>query len=30
MMGGFGGFGMLLWIGVIFAAMWWLVQTTGS
>lgn len=30
MMGGFGGIGMLLWIGVIVAAIWWIAQAATS
>jgi uncharacterized membrane protein len=30
MMGGFGGIGMVLWIGVIVAAIWWIVQTATN
>lgn len=30
MMGGFGGIGMLLWIGVIIAAIWWVAQAATN
>lgn len=30
MMGGFGGIGMLLWIVVIVAAIWWITQAATS
>ncbi len=30
MMGGFGGIGMLLWFGVIVAAIWWIAQAATS
>lgn len=29
-MGGFGGIGMLVWVGVIVAAIWWIAQAATS
>jgi uncharacterized membrane protein len=30
MMGGFGGFGMLLWLGLIVLGIWWFVQAASQ
>jgi uncharacterized membrane protein len=30
MMGGFGGIGMVLWIGLIVAAIWWIAQAATN
>lgn len=30
MMGGFGGIGMVLWIGLIVAAIWWIAQAVTN
>lgn len=30
MMGGFGGLGMLLWVALIVAAVWWITQLATS
>lgn len=30
MMGGFGGIGMLLWVGLIVAVIWWIAQAATS
>ena len=30
MMGGFGGIGMLVWLGVIVAAIWWITQAASQ